>query len=114
MTTTSPGRQFLDEQLEYLGAKDVDSLIDNHYKDDALLVGFDFTVRGQEALREHFRNYLQTLGDLKLISLDKFTETGDTIFLEATMETSNLGVAQVYDAFVLDDGKVTYHFTGLK
>lgn len=114
MTTTSPGRQFLDKQLEYLGAKNVDGLVDNHYKDDALLVGFDFTARGKEALREHFRNYLQTLGDLEMKSLDKFTETGDTIFLEATVETSNLGVAQVYNAFVLDNGKVTYHFTGLK
>ena len=35
------------------------------------------------------------------------------VFLEATV-TTNLGQVQVYDAFVMRDGKVAYHFTGVK
>jgi hypothetical protein len=53
------------------------------------------------------------LGYIDIKSTDKFTETEDTIFFEATVET-RLGVAQVYDAFVLKNGKATHHFTGMK
>ncbi len=57
----------------------------------------------RQALKEHFRNYLKMLGTLKVKSTDKFVETHDSIFLEATM-TSDLGEARVYDAFVLKNG----------
>jgi len=106
------GQQFYERQLAYLQAGDVKGLIDQHYHDDALLVGFDVTVRGHDALTVHFRGYLQRLGQLEVLSTDKFVETGDTIFLEATVRTA-LGAARVYDAFVLRDGKIAYHFTGV-
>lgn len=107
------GRKFYDEQLDYLYAKDVDGLIDNHYTEDAVLSGLDFDVRGRAALKEHFRNYLKMLGDLKVVSTDKFRETADTIFFEAHVETT-LGPAVVFDGLVLRDGKISYHFTGVK
>jgi ketosteroid isomerase-like protein len=107
------GRQFYDEQLNYLFAKDADGLVDNHYNEDAVLTGLDFDVRGRAALKEHFRNYLKMLGDLKVISTDKFRETADTIFFEAHVVT-DLGPAVVYDGLVLRDGKISYHFTGVK
>lgn len=107
------GQQFYDEQLEYLFAGDVDGLIDNHYTEDALLVSYDFDVRGRDALKKHFRNYLKTLGKLTVKSTDKFRETGDTIFFEASV-VSDLGPAVVFDSFVLKDGKIAYHFTGVK
>ena len=49
----------------------------------------------------------------RLLSVDQFAETEDTLFFEASVSTS-LGKARVYDAFVLRDGKVTHHFTGIK
>lgn len=113
--TTQPsfGHKFYDEQLEYLASHDVDGLIDNHYDENAVLISFDVgAIRGREALKEHFRNYLQALGNLTVKSTDKFTETEDTIFFEATV-TSNLGEARVYDALVLRNGKIVYHFTGV-
>ena len=109
----TPGMAFYHRQLEYLNAKDVDGLIDNHYNDDAVLISFDKTVVGSVALKEHFRGYLEMLGTLKVDSTDNFSETENTVFLEATV-TTNLGQVQVYDAFVMRDGKVAYHFTGVK
>lgn len=109
----TPGKKFYEDQLDYIFRKDVDGLIDNHYNEDAVLVAFDFTVKGHQALKEHFRGYLEMLGDLKLKSTDKFTETEDTVFFEATVETQH-GEAVVYDAFVLENGKINYHFTGVK
>ena len=108
----SGGRIFYEEQLDYLAAKDVDGLVANHYNDDAVLISFDVTIRGREALREYFRTYLERLGTLTVTSTDKFTETEDSIFFEATV-ASNLGTVRVYDAFVLRDGKISYHFAGV-
>jgi ketosteroid isomerase-like protein len=106
------GRHFYERHLAYLQAHDVEGLIGHHYHDDALLVTFDATVRGREALTEHFHRYLDRLGRLELVSTDNFTATGDTIFLEATVTTAQ-ATARVYDAFVLRDGKIAYHFTGV-
>jgi hypothetical protein len=113
MTTVTPGRKFYEEQLNYLFANDVDGLIDNHYNEDATLIGFDFIVKGRDALKKHFRNYLATLGKLEVKSTDKFQETADAAFLEASV-VSDLGPAHVYDAWILENGKISYHFTGVK
>jgi hypothetical protein len=109
---SSPGRKFYEEQLGYLTAKDVDGLIANHYNDDAVLISFDVTVKGRGALREYFRTYLERLSTLTVRSTDKFAETEDCTLLEATV-TSNLGTVRVYDAFVLREGKISYHFAGV-
>jgi hypothetical protein len=108
----TPGKAFYQRQLDFLGAKDIEGLVSSQYTPDAELVGFDFTVKGSQAQRRHFAAYLARLGDLKLISTDKFTETEDSIFFEATVKITG-GVARVYDAFVLRDGQATHHFTGL-
>src|ERR1700730_8698912 len=49
----------------------------------------------------------------RLLSVDQFAATEDTLFFEASV-SSSLGEERVYDAFVLRDGKVTHHFTGIK
>jgi hypothetical protein len=105
-------RQLYEAQLRYLQAGDVDGLIDNQYTDDALLVSFDNQIRGNAALKEYFRGYLQVLGTIEVLSTDRFVETDDTVFFEATMKT-NLGQARVFDAWVLRDDKISYHFTGV-
>ncbi len=107
----TPGRAFYDRQIALLEAGDIDGVV-NQYHDDAVLVWFDFTVRGREAIREHMTSYLARLGLLKLQSTDRFTETEDAIFFEATIRT-DLGIARVYDVFILREGRATHHFTGL-
>jgi SnoaL-like domain len=107
----TPGQVFYQRQIAALEAHDLDALM-AQYDSDATMVGFDFTVKGQTAIRKHFVGYLERLGTLKLKSTDKFTETEDAIFFEATI-TSQLGEARVYDVFLLRDGKATHHFSGL-
>ena len=111
--STTPGKSFYNRQLAFLAQQDIPGLVDSQYHPDAVLVGFDFTVRGQAALREHFKNYLGHLGKIKLLSTDKFAEIEDAIFFEATVET-DIGIAEVYDVFTFKDGKAIRHFTGLK
>ena len=110
---TTPGQKFYDEQLAYFASGDTDALVDNHYAPDGAIISFDFIRRGAAELKQHFRGYMAMLGYIKLVSTDKFTETEDSIYFEATVETK-LGVVRVYDIFVLKDGKATHHFTGLK
>ncbi len=112
--SSTPGKQFYDRQIKYLEANDVPGLIANQYADDGVIVGFGFTRKGQAALLEHFKNYMSQLGKIKLISTDNFTETDNSIFFEATVETAG-GIAQVYDVFILNgENKASHHFTGLK
>lgn len=110
---TIQAKDFYKEQLDYLSAKDVDGLIDNHYNEDAVLIGFNFVVKGHEALKTHFRQYLKTLGHLEVKSTDKFRAGEDFMFFEASV-VSDLGPAEVYDALMLMRGKISYHFTGVK
>jgi hypothetical protein len=112
MSEETAKRQLYEAQIRYLQAADVDGLIDNQYTGDALLVSFDNQIRGNAALKEYFRGYLQVLGTIEVLSTDRFVETDDTVFFEATMKT-NLGRARVFDAWVLRDGKISYHFTGV-
>jgi hypothetical protein len=107
----TPGKTFYQRQIAALEAHDMDALL-AQYHPDATMIGFDFTVKGHAAIRKHFEGYLERLGTLNLKSTDKFTETEDAIFFEATI-TSDLGEAQVYDVFMLRDGKATHHFSGV-
>lgn len=110
---TAKHKAFYERQLEFLGAKDIEGLIANQYTDDAELLSFTNHIVGAPALVEYFKGYIAQLGYIKLISTDQYTETDNAMFFEATMEVAG-GIAQVYDVFVLRDGKIAHHFTGLR
>ncbi len=105
------GWQFYRNQIRSLEAGDLDRLM-AQYADDAQLIGFDFVVHGKAGIRQHMEEYLLNLGALKLVSTDKWSESDDSIFYEATIDTAE-AQARVYDAFVLRGGKATHHFTGV-
>jgi len=113
MIVDTKAKQFYQRQVECLIAKDVDRLVDENYLDDAVLTSANFTVRGKPALKAHFHNFLKWVTIKEVKSTDLFVETDNTVLFEATIE-SNFGTEKVYDAFVLRDGKVAYHFTGVK
>lgn len=106
-----PGWLFYEEQVRYCETKDIAG-IRSHYTDDATLITFDRQIVGGEAIAEYFVGYLDGLPGLKLKSTDRFVETADAIFVEATISLDT-GEARVYDAFVLRDGKAHRHFAGV-
>ena len=107
----TPRWKFYKKHLNYFFNKDVEGLVKNDYNEDAVLAEPDFVVQGHDALREIFTGYLEMIGDMTLKTTDKFVETENSIYLEATLQTSNLGERKVTDTFVLKDGKISYHFT---
>ncbi|MGH9122076.1 MAG: nuclear transport factor 2 family protein [Acidimicrobiales bacterium] len=100
------------EQVRLLQAGDVDTLIDEHYTEDAELIRFETTIKGAPALKEYFRDYVKMLGNLEVASTDHFMETDDTVFFDATVRT-NLGEARVFDCWVMRGGKISHHFSGV-
>jgi hypothetical protein len=105
-------RDFYDRQLAFIAANDVDGLIHNQYTDDAELLNFNVHIKGTAALIEYFKGYLASLGYIKLLSTDQYTESDDSMFFESTVETAG-GIARVYDIFVMRDGKIWRHYPGL-
>ena len=110
MKVKSEAERFYEDQIRFIETRDIDG-IRSHYTDDAVLVSFDNQIRGGDEIADYFRGYLERMVGLKVVSTDRFVETGDTIFFEATMDLA-AGVARVYNAFVLVDGRARYHFSG--
>jgi aerobic carbon-monoxide dehydrogenase small subunit len=113
MICDTPAKKFYRQQVEYLIAGDADALVEANYNDSAVLTSPEFTMHGKDELKKHFRNYLKWVKIQEVLSTDKFVETDNTVLFEATVR-SNHGVVKVYDTFVLRDGKIDYHFTGVK
>jgi hypothetical protein len=107
----TPGRLFYQDQIALLKEKRTDELVETHYHEDAALITFENVVRGRPALCEFFQKYRAGLGDFEILSLDRFVETVDAVFFEATVKSA-YGIVRVYDAFALRDGKATHHFAG--
>jgi hypothetical protein len=107
------GWRFYLRQIELLQAKNVEELLATHYTDDGQLIAVEWSVRGHDALRQAFTAYLESIGAFT-VETEKFHETDDSIFFEATMNTEKAGLRRVYDAFVLRDGKISHHFTGVR
>jgi hypothetical protein len=105
-------KAFYDRQLAFIAANDVEGLIHNQYTDDAELLNFNVYIKGAPALIEYFKGYIASLGYIKLLSTDKYTEGDESMFFESTVETAG-GVAKVYDVFVMRDGKIWRHYPGL-
>jgi hypothetical protein len=112
MIIDTPRKQMYENRVKLLIAGDVERLVEEHYNEDAVLVSFEFTVKGHQALKAHFKNFIKWVKIKEVLSTDQFTETENSFFYEATAVT-NYGVGRVYDAYHLRDGKIEYHFTGV-
>ncbi|CAN5456155.1 hypothetical protein BH09BAC4_BH09BAC4_31540 [soil metagenome] len=109
-------KAFYDYHLVLLANKDANELVEHDYHDDAemiLLVADEpIHIKGKEALKKQLGDYIEYIYR-GFISTEKLATTDDSIFLEATINTTN-GPAKVYDALYLKDGKILRHYSGLK
>ena len=114
----TPGRQFFDEHMAYIYAGNLDGMIDNQYREDAVLISpFDMLdtppphiVRGRQALKAFFHKYMEYQGAINVESLYDFAETEDAISFQAIF-TSQTGRWVVGDAWTLRDRMIAYHFS---
>ena len=112
--TESPDFKWYLRHVQFFKDKDIDGLLASDYTDDAKLMSYDFALQGTPALKAAFTQYLDMIGDFTLDSTEVFHKTPNEVILEATLTTTKAGVRKVWDVFVLRDGKISHHFTGLK
>jgi hypothetical protein len=104
--------------MAYIAANDVDGMIDKQYTDDAVLISpFDIldtppphVVRGNRALKDFFRTYLNWQGEINVESLYDFAEIDDSICFQAIF-TSRTGRWVVGDSWHMRDGKIDRHYS---
>ena len=70
MIVDTPGKLFYEEQVKYLLDKDVESLVEKHYHDNAVIVSFDHIVRGKEQDQRLFQPISQ-FGDNRAGHVDR-------------------------------------------
>jgi hypothetical protein len=114
MNTNTAGWKFYQKHLQFFYNKDIEGLLASDYTEDAQLISVDFAVRGYDAMRQIFHAYLDMMGDFTVKSTDQFIETDDTILLEATIDSPNVGIRKVYDVFIMRNGKISHHITGVR
>ena len=112
------GREFFDKHMEYIYAGNIEGMIDDQYREDAVLISpFDVLstppphiVRGRPALKEFFGTYMSWQGAIEVESLYDFAETEDAISFQAIF-TSQTGRWVVGDAWYMLDWMIAYHFS---
>ena len=112
--TESPDFKWYLRHVQFFKDKDVDGLLASDYTDDARLMSYDFDLQGKDQLKFAFTQYLDTIGDFTLDSTEQFHMTPTAVILEATLTTEKAGIRRVWDVFLLRDGKISHHFTGLR
>jgi hypothetical protein len=116
--TTTLGRNFFDEHMQYIVAKDVAGMIDNTYTEDAILYNaFPFldtpppnVIQGPEELKKVFKAYLDWQGEIQVDSLYNFLDTEDVISFQAVITSPNTGKWAVGDVWYMQDSKIARHF----
>ncbi|MDQ1357388.1 MAG: hypothetical protein QOF20_2872 [Acidimicrobiaceae bacterium] len=110
----SPQWKFYVKHVQWFLDGDVEGLVENDYTDDAVLLAGEFSVKGHDALKAAFTQYLEMVGPFTVRSTDKFNTIDDAIMLEAILDTTNAGERKVWDAFIMRDGKISHHITGVR
>lgn len=114
----TPGKIFFDEHMRYIHNGDIDGMIDAQYDDDAILISpFDMLdtppphiIKGKEAIKAFFHQYMQWQGTIEVEQLYHFAETEEAISFHAVF-TSNTGRWVVADAWHLRNGKISAHYS---
>lgn len=111
---STPEWKFYVKHVKWFLDKDVDGLVANDYTDDAVLLAGEFSVKGKDALKAAFSQYLDAVGDFTVRETSKFNTIDDAIMLEATLDCEKAGERKVWDAFIMRDGKISHHITGVR
>ncbi|MFD0688707.1 nuclear transport factor 2 family protein [Actinomadura fibrosa] len=108
--TTGSAHTVWTRQIDALSSGDLDELMKN-YRSDAVLVRFDQTEEGIEAIREGFEAYLALTPEV--IEVLDFVESDDVIFYRATMRLGGQ-VETTFGTLVLRDGLIWRQTAGVQ
>jgi hypothetical protein len=101
-------RELFDRQRRLIEAGDLEAIV-GQYHEDAVLLGFDRTVRGRAALREHFTAYLA--GRPRFGELLQVAETEDLVSYQVVVEQGGDEV-KAYGAIWVRGERIARQITG--
>ena len=87
-----------------LGSADISKLMAD-YADDAVLLTFDGSFVGKEAIRAFFEGALQGMPGLAL-STARLAVEGDTLLAEWSAESDTVSIPEGVDTFIIRDDKI--------
>jgi hypothetical protein len=102
-------RDLFDRRLRLLQAGDLDGLL-GQYHDDAVLLRFDRTVRGREALREHWRSELAQQARVREVT--QVADAGDIVSYQAIVDADD-EERRTYGTLVLRGERIAREVAGL-
>jgi hypothetical protein len=102
-------RRLFDRQVRLIEARDLEGLL-GQYHEDAVLLRFDRTVAGRDALREHFAAYLAQAPRVR--ELVQVAEAEDVVSYQAVLEIGGEEVRS-YGALFLRGERIARQVTGL-
>lgn len=98
---------------QHVADDDVEQLA-SMYREDAQVIRFDGTSTGQAEIIDFLSSARRRHDPYVLRSVDQFTQSGDIVMWDASVET-NAGVMQTTEILVLDgDGKIERHIPGIR
>jgi len=116
----TPGRKFFEEHMQYIATKDIASMVNNTYTEDAILYHnfpfFDgpppYVVQGKEAIIKAKETIFapENQGDIQAGEPFNFVESKDFIGFQIVVTSPNTGKWLITDAWVLRDGKIARYF----
>lgn len=107
------GRQMADRYGELMSEGNLDGIVDM-YSVDAKLVLFHRVASGRDEIKELLAGSLRAHGRYDVISVDRFTDTGDVVMWDATVEVE-LGPLQTTHVVVRDEaGLIHRHVPGIR
>lgn len=116
---TGWGKDFFDEHMQYIAARDMDGMVRNTYSPDAALYNAfpvladappPNVIRGTEALIGFFNLYLDYQGEIVVDRLYNFLDSEEVISFQAVITSKVTGQWAVSDTWVMSDEKIYRHF----
>ncbi len=101
--------QLLQSHLDLLRKGDADALA-ALYHDDAALVSFDFEATGRDAIRDHYRQFLDYHGGIASAEPLHQRAAGDALFVLFRLESAR-GRFELVNVFLLDGDRIRRHFS---
>ena len=80
----TPMRRFYAEHVAFLDARDHVGLVENHYREDAIVMSVDYVVVGRAELLAHFAKYAGLMAHLEVVTTDKWTESETTFAFDGS------------------------------
>ena len=107
-TPMSPS-DFVTRHAAALVDGDLDAITDL-YSEDAVLLSFEWTANGRDAIRDRFSRFLEFHGEISDVTVAHQQTTGDSAFVQYAI-TGERGTFQLVNVFVLDGEQCARHYS---